>query len=71
MLRFRARGAVGEGIAATLAKRSYLGSGYEYSFDTALGAIFVVSPELAQVLPIGAQVGLSLGQHGVSVVQTK
>ena len=64
-------GAVGEGIAATLAKRSYLGSGYEYSFDTALGAIFVVSPELAQVLPIGAQVGLSLGRHGVSVVPSK
>ena len=63
-------GDAGAGIAATLAKRSYLGSGYEYTFDTALGSIFVVSPDLAQVLPIGAEVGLSLGQHGVSVVQT-
>ena len=63
-------GAAGAGIAATLAKRSYLGSGYEYTFDTVLGSIFVVSPDLAQVLPIGAEVGLSLGQHGVSVVQT-
>lgn len=63
--------AAGTGITATLVKRAYLGSGYEYTFDTALGAIFVVSPDLGRVLPIGAQVGLSLGQHGVSVVQTK
>ena len=64
-------GAASAGITGTLAKRAYLGSGYEYTFDTALGAIFVVSPDLGRVLPIGAQVGLSLGQHGVSVVQTK
>lgn len=59
------------GITGTLTKRAYLGSGYEYTFDTALGVIFVVSPDLGRVLPMGAQVGLSLGQHGVSVVQTK
>ena len=60
-----------EGIAARLTKRAYLGSVYEYTFDTALGAIFVVSPDLSQVLPIGAEVGLKLGGHGVSVVQIK
>ena len=64
-------GPAGQGIAAALVKRAYLGSVYEYTFDTALGSIFVVSPDLAQVLPIGAQVGLSLGQHGVSVVPSK
>ena len=64
-------GAASAGITGTLAKRAYLGSGYEYTFDTALGAIFVVSPDLGRVLPIGAEVGLSLGQHGVSVVRTK
>ena len=58
------------GIAARLVKRAYLGSVYEYTFDTALGAIFVVSPDLSHVLPIGAEVGLKLGSHGVSVVQT-
>ena len=60
-----------EGIAARLTKRAYLGSVYEYTFDTALGSIFVVSPDLSQVLPIGAEVGLKLGDHGVSVVQIK
>ncbi len=60
-----------EGIGARLTKRAYLGSVYEYTFDTALGAIFVVSPDLSQVLPIGAEVGLKLGGHGVSVVQIK
>ena len=59
----------GAGLAARLTKASYLGSFYEYSFDTELGSIFVVSPELGAVLPPGAQVGLGLADHGVSVVQ--
>jgi iron(III) transport system ATP-binding protein len=58
----------GAGIAATLKKSAYLGSFYEYTFDTALGSIFVVSPDLTDVLPLGATVGLSLADHGVSVV---
>ncbi|MEG0919961.1 MAG: ABC transporter ATP-binding protein [Comamonas sp.] len=64
-------GPVNDGIGARLAKRAYLGSVYEYTFDTALGAIFVVSSDLGLVLPIGAEVGLKLGSHGVSVVQIK
>jgi iron(III) transport system ATP-binding protein len=52
-----------------LKKAAYLGSTYEYTFDTELGPIFVVSPDLAKVLPIDADVGLSLAGHGVSVVQ--
>jgi iron(III) transport system ATP-binding protein len=58
----------GTGLAATLKKSAYLGSFYEYTFDTALGSIFVVSPDLTDVLPLGATVGLSLADHGVSVV---
>ena len=57
------------GIRGTLRKRSYLGSFFEYTFDTALGGIFVVSPDLANVLDIGTEVGLSLSNHGVSVVK--
>jgi iron(III) transport system ATP-binding protein len=64
-------GAVGSGIDARLAKAAYLGSFYEYTFDTELGSIFVVSPDLVQVLSVGAQVGLSLADHGVSVVVTQ
>ena len=62
-------GPPGTGLAARLAKAAYLGSNYEYSFETELGPIFVVTPELGNVLDIGAEVGLRLADHGVSVVQ--
>jgi iron(III) transport system ATP-binding protein len=58
----------GDGMAAKLVKSAYLGSFFEYSFDTELGKIFVVSPDLTDVLPLGAEVKLSLASHGVSVV---
>ena len=62
-------GAAGTGLAARLAKSAYLGSNYEYTFETELGTIFVVSPDLMHVLNVGASVGLGLADHGVSVVQ--
>ncbi|MBC7470984.1 MAG: ABC transporter ATP-binding protein [Ramlibacter sp.] len=62
-------GPPGAGLAARLAKAAYLGSNYEYSFETELGPIFVVSPDLGNVLGVGADVGLRLADHGVSVVQ--
>jgi iron(III) transport system ATP-binding protein len=58
-----------QGLAATLSKSAYLGSVYEYTFATELGAIFVVSPDLAHVLTPGDTAALNLGEHGVSVVQ--
>ena len=63
-------GPPGAGLAARLSKAAYLGSNYEYNFDTELGSIFVVSPDLTRVLQVGADVGLSLADHGVSVVKT-
>ena len=62
-------GAPDTGLAARLDKLAYLGSNYEYTFATKLGAIFVVSPNLTRVLSLGSSVGLSLADHGVSVVQ--
>ena len=59
----------GKGLASTLIKRSYLGSFFEYTFKTQLGNIFVVSPDLTNVLPIGAEISLTLADHGVSVVK--
>ena len=56
------------GVLGTLRKAAYLGSFFEYTFETALGTIFVVSPELTDVLPLGAEVTLTLADHGVSVV---
>ncbi len=57
------------GIAGKLLKSAYLGSFFEYTFETVLGNIFVVSPDLTDVLALGAEVGLSLADHGVSVVR--
>ena len=59
----------GDGVKGRLIKRSYLGSFFEYTFDTTLGSIFVVSPDLTDVLDVGTDVGLSLADHGVSVVK--
>ena len=56
------------GLPATLRKASYLGSFYEYGFDTALGPVFVVSSDLSRPLAPGAETLLALRQHGVSVV---
>ncbi len=61
-------GPPGAGLAGRLAKLAYLGSIYEYTFDTEIGHIFVVSPDLTQPLHLGADVGLTLAGHGVSVV---
>ncbi len=62
-------GAPGSGLAGRLLKSAYLGSLFEYTFETELGSIFVTSPELARVLQVGEDAGLTLGAHGVSVVQ--
>ena len=62
-------GAAGTGLAAGLNKLAWLGSNDEYTVETELGAIFVVSPDLTHALILGASVGLSLADHGVSVVQ--
>ncbi len=61
-------GPPGSGLNARLAKASYLGSTYEYTFQTELGPIFVVSSDLDYVLPAQADVGLSLADHGVCIV---
>ena len=56
-------------LKGKLLKSAYLGSFYEYTFETVLGNIFVVSPDLTDVVPLGAEVGLTLAEHGVSVVK--
>ena len=63
-------GPPGQGLDGRLAKLAYLGSVYEYTFETELGPVFVVSPDLQRVLDLGSDVGLQLAEHGVSVVNT-
>jgi iron(III) transport system ATP-binding protein len=57
------------GVKGRLLKSAYPGSFFEYTFETELGPIFVVSPDLANVQVLGSQVGLTLADHGVSVVK--
>ncbi len=57
------------GLDATLRKVSYLGGSYEYGFDTAIGPVFAVSADLQHPLAPGAHTVLTLGSHGVSVVE--
>jgi iron(III) transport system ATP-binding protein len=61
-------GPPGGGLEAQLAKAAYLGNSYEYTFETELGSVFVMSADLERPLEPGAQVSLSLGNHGVSVL---
>jgi iron(III) transport system ATP-binding protein len=56
------------GLPATLRKASYLGSFHEYTFDTPLGPVFVVSTNLSRPLAAGAQTTLGLDTHGVTVL---
>jgi iron(III) transport system ATP-binding protein len=62
-------GPPGHGLNGRLAKLSYLGSAYEYTFETELGLVFVLSSDLGRLLSLGSDVGLQLAGHGVSVVQ--
>jgi iron(III) transport system ATP-binding protein len=61
-------GPPGQGLAGRLAKLSYLGSSYEYTFETELGPVFVVSRDVGRALGIGSAVGLQLASHGVAIV---
>ena len=58
-------------LAATVAKSAYLGSSHEITFDTALGAIFVVSADLRRAWVPGDVVSLRLAGHGLSVVAAR
>jgi len=58
----------GQGMPARLLKSAYLGSFCEYVFETEIGRLFVISTDVASELAPGAQVGLELAAHGVSVL---
>jgi iron(III) transport system ATP-binding protein len=61
-------GPAGQGLAGRLVKSAYLGSGYELTFDTALGPVFVLSSDPAADWLPGMDVGLQLSGVGVSVL---
>ena len=55
-------------LAATVAKTAYLGGARETTFDTELGAIFVVSADEGSAIKAGDAASLDLGRHGHSVL---
>ena len=49
-------------------KASYLGQLMEYTLDTPIGALFVISTAVDRPLAAGAAVGVALANHGVVVI---
>jgi iron(III) transport system ATP-binding protein len=58
---------IGE-LAAAVAKSAYLGGHREYTFETALGPIFVATATDGALLQPGTAASLRLPGHGVSVL---
>ncbi|MDP1534236.1 MAG: ATP-binding cassette domain-containing protein [Rubrivivax sp.] len=51
-----------------LVKLSYLGSVQELTVDTAIGEVFVISPDVTRRWQVGEPIGLRLGDQGVAVI---
>ena len=56
------------GLAATLQKLAYLGNVHEYTFETALGPVFVASADVGTAWQVGQAASLGLSDHGYRVV---
>ena len=55
-------------IRGTVRKAAYLGGIMEYSIETDIGELFVVSTAVERPLPAGTAVGIALADHGVVVI---
>jgi iron(III) transport system ATP-binding protein len=55
-------------LAATVRKAAYLGGFVEYTLDSDIGDLFVISMAVEQPLVVGTRVGIAFGQHGVVVI---
>ncbi len=60
--------AAGAAMTATVRKVSYLGGLMEYTLDTPIGALFVVSTAVEMPHAAGSVVGVALAQHGVVAI---
>jgi len=55
-------------LNATVRKAAYLGGLMEYSLDSDIGDLFVISTAVERPLAVGSAVGVALASHGVVVV---
>jgi iron(III) transport system ATP-binding protein len=60
--------AAGAPLTATVRKASYLGGLMEYTLDTRIGELFVISTAVEQPYTAGSIVGVALAQHGVVAI---
>ncbi len=65
---WQVRGPGEAALPAVVARSAYLGSLHEYTFDTAIGTVFVANGRGAEVRRPGDAVSLGLGDHGWAVV---
>ena len=59
---------VGAPMIATVSKASYLGGLMEYTLDTSIGELFVISTAVERPHSVGSTVGVALAQHGVVAI---
>jgi len=55
-------------IEAEVVKVTYLGSHLEYTLASALGELFVVEPDISNLVGIGSTVSVVLRSHGIALV---
>ena len=55
-------------LRGTIRKASYLGGTMEYSVETTVGTLFVISTAVDAPMPVGARVGIVLARHGVVAI---
>ncbi len=56
-------------MAGRVRRASYLGSHVEYDIETPLGELFVTDADVDRIHPVGSEVGLGFGTHGVTLVR--
>src|SRR5437588_6144655 len=55
-------------LAGPVRKAAYIGGSMEYTVDTAIGQLFIVSMAVDRPLAVGARVSLTLANHGVGPI---
>jgi iron(III) transport system ATP-binding protein len=55
-------------LQATVSKAAYLGGLIEYTLDTPIGELFVISVAVDRPVAVGTGVGVKLARHGVVVI---
>jgi len=55
-------------LTATVRKASYLGGLIEYTLESPIGALFVISVAVDHTVAVGTDVGVELAPHGVVVI---